>query len=44
MYDSSFLRSASYLVATCMSSIDVHTGIFTDVLTGSMFMPMPVIS
>ena len=44
MYNFSLLRSASCWVATCMSSMDVHVRIFTDVLMACTFMFMGVIS
>ena len=44
MYDFSFKSSASSWVAACRSFIDVHTGIFTVVLTAYGFMFIPVIT
>ena len=39
VYDFSFCRSASSQVTICMSSLDVHIGIFTDVMTVCILMP-----
>ena len=44
MYVSSYWRFASTWAAACMSCIDVHTGILTDMLMAFGFMLMPVIS
>ena len=44
MYNFSLCRSVSSRVAACMSSIDAHTGIFTDVIMACTFIFMPVIS
>ena len=44
VYDFSFCRFAFSQVAVGIFSVDVHTGIFTDVLIAYMFMLMPVIS
>ena len=40
MNDFTFWRSVSSQVAACMSSIDVHTGVFTNVLMVCTFMFM----
>ena len=44
MYDLSFCKWASSCVASCMSSMDVHRGIFTDMLMTFTFTFMPEIS
>ena len=44
MYNLSLWRPASSWVAAWISSIDMHIGIFTDVLMACMFMFMSVIS
>ena len=44
MYDFSFCRWATSCVSSCMSSNDVHTGIFTAVLMAFTLLFMPVIS
>ena len=44
MQDFTFWRSVSSQVAVCKSSVDWHTGIFTNVLMACTFVFMPVSS
>ena len=44
VYNFRIYRLTSWWVASCISSMDVHIGIFTDVLMACTFMFMPMIS